>query len=206
MSLSVLSRRGALAGAAALAALPAWAKRATPEPDDMAIGSPKARVTVVEYASAGCPHCAEWANDVFPAFKAKFIDTGKVRFILRECITGDPDLAMAGFQIARCAGGPAKYFQVLEGVFKRQKEIFAAGGGNTILYEIGGSVGMDKAAVDACIASQEGFAAVQARSDRHANVDKVSSTPTFDVNGKVTEGFISLADLGAAVVAARRKA
>jgi protein-disulfide isomerase len=205
MNLGLFSRRGALAGVVALVALPAWARRATPEPDDMAIGNPRARVTVVEYASAGCPHCAEWSNDVFPAFKAKFIDTGRVRFILRECVTGDPDLAMAGFQVARCAGGPAKYFQVLESVFKRQKEIFAAGGGGAILYEIGGSVGMDKAAVDACVASQDGFAAVQARSDRHANVDKVSSTPTFDVNGKIIEGFTSLADLGAAIAAARRK-
>src|SRR6185503_7987265 len=81
--------------------------------DGMARGNPKAKVTVVEYASVGCPHCGNWARNVWPEFRARYVDTGKVRFVLREAITGDAELATAGFLTARCAG-PAKYFQVVD--------------------------------------------------------------------------------------------
>ena len=197
---------GAIGGALALAAAPAWAKRIVLEPDDMAMGKPRARVTVVEYASAGCPHCAEWSNTVFPAFKAKFVDTGKVRFVLRECITGDPDLAAAGFMIARCAG-PSKYFEVLENVFKHQDEIRQPGdAGAALLHDIGISAGLSDAAFQACLNDKAGFAAVQARSQRHFDKDKVDSTPTFLVNGKRIEGVASLDALTAAIAVARRGA
>jgi protein-disulfide isomerase len=197
---------GALGGALALAAAPAWARRIKLEPDDMAIGSPKARVTVVEYASTGCPHCAKWSNEVFPAFKARFIDTGKVRFVMRECVTGDPDLAAAGFMLARCAG-PANYFDVVEKVFQHQAEIVqSADTGASLLHDIGLSAGLSDAAYQACLSDKAGFAAVQARSERHADADKVDSTPTFEVNGKRIEGYVSLDDLAAAIAAARRRA
>lgn len=197
---------GALGGALALAAAPAWARRIKLEPDDMAMGNPRARVTVVEYASVGCPHCAKWSNEVFPAFKARFIDTGKVRFVMRECLTGDPDLAAAGFMIARCAG-PAKYFDVVENVFKHQDEIRQPGeAGASLLHDIGVSAGLSDTAYQACLSDKAGFDAVQARSERHADVDKVDSTPTFEINGARIEGYKSLDDLAAAIAAARHRA
>ena len=80
-----LPRLSVLGVAFAFAAM-AGAARAVPahEPDDMALGSPKAPVTVIEYASVGCPHCAAWNNQVFPSIQAKYVDTGKVRLIVRE--------------------------------------------------------------------------------------------------------------------------
>jgi protein-disulfide isomerase len=200
MSLKVPTRRGALAGALALAALPAWAGPSALEADDMAIGDPKAPVTVVEYASTGCPHCARWSNDVFPAFKAKYVDTGKVRFVVRECLTGDANLAAAGFMLARCAG-PKKYFDVIKAVFAQQRAI-AQPGGDDVLRQIGAAAGVTGAAYEACLSDKAGFDAVSARSQRHADLDKVQSTPTFDINGKILEGFTSLDDLGAAIAEA----
>jgi protein-disulfide isomerase len=191
---------GALALAAAGASGGARAGGFVPEPDDMAIGDPRARVTVVEYASVGCPHCAKWNNEVFPAFKAQFIDRGIVRFVVRECLTGSRDLAVAGFMLARCAG-PSKYFQVIEAIYRRQMEIFQTSG---ILHQIGTDAGLTPTAFDACLSDQSGLDAFQARAQRHADVDKVDSTPTFEINGTRIEGEASLKDLAAAIAAARR--
>ena len=72
--------------------------------DDMVMGNPKAKITVVEYASASCSHCAAFAIDVFPAFKAKYIDTGQVKYVFREVLTEPVQRAAAGFILARCTG------------------------------------------------------------------------------------------------------
>lgn len=181
-------------GAAASAAVPAH------EPDDMTLGSPKARVAVIEYASVGCPHCAAWNNDVWPAFKAKYVTTGHVRFVVREMLTGEPTVALAGFMLARCAG-PAKYFPTIEAIYRRQASMFEAGAApGPILRDIAKtSAGMTDAAFDACTGDDKGRQAVNARADRHASQDGVNSTPTFFVNGKRFEGELTLAQLAGAV-------
>ena len=69
--------------------------------DDMAMGNAQAKVTVIEYASASCPHCAEFNNEVFPAFKAKYIDSGKIHYVFREFLTPPAEVAASGFLIAR---------------------------------------------------------------------------------------------------------
>ena len=92
----------------------------------MVLGFPRARVTLTEYASLGCPHCAHWARTIYPAFKAKYIDTGRVKFAFHEMLTGDGALAAAGFLTARCAGTP-HYFEVVDQVFAKQNEIAAHG-------------------------------------------------------------------------------
>ena len=127
----LLSRR--LAVAATLSAgllsigLSASAQNGAPvTAEDMTQGNPKAPVTIVEYGSAACSHCAAWAKDVYPAFKAKYIDTGKVRYVFREAITSPPQLAAVGFMLARCAGKD-KYFATLDGVFHAQEQVFATG-------------------------------------------------------------------------------
>jgi protein-disulfide isomerase len=81
------------------------------------LGSPAAKVTVIEYASLGCPICALWNNTEFQGFKAKYIDTGKVHYIYREFLTGDAPVASAGFLLAHCAGKD-KYFQVVDSVYR----------------------------------------------------------------------------------------
>ena len=134
-----------LAVLAAVAALAGCQKAADGvTSDDMAMGSPKAKVTVIEYASVACPHCAAFNNDVFPAFKAKYIDTGKVRYIEREALTGDPTIAAAGFLTARCAGKD-KYFQVVDAVYHSQGEMAQTGDPHAVLLQIARSAGMTDA-------------------------------------------------------------
>jgi protein-disulfide isomerase len=175
-----------------------------PQPDDMAIGNPHARVTVVEYASVGCPHCAVWANTVWPAFKARWVDTGRVRFVVREMTTGEPTLAAAGFLTARCAG-PAKYFHVIDEVFRRQASMFQPGvQPSAILQDIARDVGVTPAQFNACLDDPAALDALNARVARHVGVDKVDSTPTFVINGAVTVGEMTLDQLDAAIHAARR--
>jgi protein-disulfide isomerase len=199
------SRRAALGGALAFFALAANAAPAKLEPDDMALGAPKAPLTVIEYASVGCPHCAAWNNEVFPAFKAKYVDTGQVRFVVRECLTGDADLAAAGFLVARCAG-KAKYFQVIDAIYRQQASMYQPGAKPTeILRAIANGAGLTDAQYNACLDDQKGLQALNARSERHAEQDKVSSTPTFDVGGQLLDGYQSLAQLDAAIAAARHK-
>ena len=113
-----------IAGVAAALTLAACQKTAATAvtAQDMAMGSPTAKVTMIEYASVSCPHCAKWNNEVFPAFKAKYVDTGKVRYIAREALTGDPAIAAAGFLTARCAGKD-KYFQVVDAIYRGQEEM-----------------------------------------------------------------------------------
>jgi len=181
-------------GAAASAAVPAR------EPDDMALGSPGAHVAVIEYASVGCPHCAAWNNDVWPAFKAKYVTTGRVRFVVREMLTGEPSLAAIGFMLARCAG-PAKYFPTIEAIYRRQASMFEPGATpGPILRDIAKtSAGMTDAAFEACLGDDKGRQRVNARAERHASQDGVNSTPTFFVNGEQLEGEVTLAQLDAAV-------
>jgi protein-disulfide isomerase len=173
----------------------------------MTLGSPKARVTVIEYASVGCPHCAAWNNQILPAIRSQYIDTGKARLVVREELTGDGDVAAAGFMLARCAG-PAKYFPVVDAIYQRQASMYLPGatpGG--VLRDIAKTVaGMSDAAFEACIQDKQGQAAVNARSERHLHVDKIESTPTFFVNGRRLTEELAPGDLAKAVSGAARAA
>ncbi len=200
--------QGAVAALAlALAAGPALAAADVPasEPDDMAMGNANAKVTVIEYASVGCPHCAAWNNTNFAGFKAKVIATGKARYVVREMLTGSPPVATAGWMLARCAA-PGRYFELMDAIYERQTDLFKAGAGQVLqeIAKIHG--GLDEKAFDACIDDQKGLDAVNARNHRHAEDDKVDSTPTFFVNGARLRptGELTLAQLGAAIQAARR--
>jgi protein-disulfide isomerase len=104
--LAIVFAFAAVFGAGLLSAGAGQAQVATTQvvAEDMTLGNPKAKVTVIEYASTACPHCARWNADVWPAFKAKYVDTGKVNYVFREFITSPPQLAVAGPLLARCAG------------------------------------------------------------------------------------------------------
>ena len=168
----------------------------------MALGNPRAKVTVIEYASVGCSHCAVWAREVYPAFKAKYLATGQVRFVFHEMLTGEPTLAAAGFLTARCAG-PKKYFQVIDAVFAKQDAIVKDTGAG-ILKEIAKTAGLSEARFDACLKDEAALQALDDRTQNDAHEHGVTGTPTFFVNGRKLEGEQSLADLDAAIAGARR--
>ncbi|MEO9211850.1 MAG: thioredoxin domain-containing protein [Caulobacteraceae bacterium] len=170
---------------------------------DMSLGDPKAPVTVVEYASVGCSHCAAWANTVFPAFRQKFIDTGKVRFVFREMLTGDPALAAAGFLTARCAG-PAKYFQVVEAVFADQDEIVGRDAA-PVLARIAKDAGLPEERFLACIRDETALKALQTRTAAVAGANHITGTPTFVVGREKLQGEQSLTALDAAIARAARR-
>jgi protein-disulfide isomerase len=172
-------------------------------PDDMSLGNPQAKATVVEYASVGCPVCAKWQREVFPAFRTKYVDTGKIHYVFREMLVGQgPEIAVAasGFLIARCAGKD-KYFAVTDAIFKNQEQAFQAP--RETLLEIAKSVGMTEDAFNKCINDDKAIQALNDRVDRHNRVDHVNSTPTFVINGKAMEpGFHTLDEISAAIAAA----
>jgi protein-disulfide isomerase len=170
----------------------------------MALGNLKAPVTVIEYASVGCPHCATWAINVFPGFKAKYIDTGRVRFVFREMLTGQPTLAAAGFLTARCAG-PARYFDIVDQIFRAQNEMVQAGDAYGPLLRIAKGAGLTSDQFDSCMKDHAALSALEARSDRNGQENGISGTPTFVIGDRKLEGDQSLESLGAAVASAEHR-
>ena len=173
-------------------------------PADMALGNPQAKVTVIEYASASCPHCARFNNEVFPAFKRKYVDTGKVRYVYREFLTEPAPVAAAGALLARCAGKD-KYFQVTDAVYHAQDEIYEpgtetirAGAGRDVLRRIAQSAGLSEDQFNKCISDEAALKAFATRTETSAEKDHIEGTPTFIVNGKKVD-VGSLPDLDAAI-------
>ena len=171
---------------------------------DMTLGDPNAKVKMVEYASHTCSHCGTFNNDVFPAFKAKYIDTGKVHYTFKEFLTPPNEVAAAGFLTARCAGKD-KYFNVTDAIFHAQQEMFTTGDMRGVLLRIAQSAGLTEEQFNACITDEAALKALNERVEKAVKVDKINSTPTFVINGKkVKEGEISLAELDAAVAEASK--
>jgi protein-disulfide isomerase len=171
---------------------------------DMSLGPADAKVKVVEYASASCSHCARFNNTVFPEFKAKYIDTGKVNYTLKEFLTPPEEVAAAGFLMARCAGKD-KYFTVLDAIYKNQAEMFQTQDYRGVLLRIAQSAGMTEEQFNKCVSDPEALKALNARVQKAINEDKITGTPTFVVNGKtVATGEVTLAQLDAAIAAASK--
>ena len=202
------NRRLVLIGAAALA-LAACNKGGgaqTPVGDEMSMGDPNAKVTVVEYASVACPVCAAFNNNVFPGFKKKYVDTGKVRYVLREALTGNPTLAASGFLLARCAGKD-KYFQVTDAIYRAQDQIYEPGtetvspsAGKDVLLGIAKNAGVSEDEYSKCTSDPDAITALNDRIQKSMQRDGVNATPTFLLNGKPLKvGFISMAELDAAL-------
>ena len=186
----------ALFGALALAACSKGGGKISAE--DMSMGDANAPVKMVEYASASCSHCAAFNNEVFPAFKAKYIDTGKVRYVMHELITPPQQVAAAGWVTARCA--PAdKYFTAVDTFFRAQPELYKSGDLKAAILAEGAAVGLDEPKIMACLNDPAQIADLNARVK--AGVARgVESTPTFYVNGaKAGEGVMTLAQLDAVI-------
>ena len=151
---------------------------------DLVEGKADAPVTIVEYASMTCPHCANFHKTTYPALKTKYIDTGKVRFIFREFPLDA--LAAAGFMLARCAGND-KFMPVVETLFAKQRDWMVEKPIEP-LREIAKQFGFTQKTFDECLANQKVLDGIQEVRDRAAEKLGVNSTPTFFINGKKFAG------------------
>jgi protein-disulfide isomerase len=167
-----------------------------PQDGDMAIGSDKAPVTIIEYASMTCPHCAHFSETTFPELKKQYIDTGKVRFIFREFPLDK--LAAAGFMLARCSsknGGGERYMAVVETLFAKQREWAVPDNPVPALKNIAKQFGFTEESFNACLTNQNIMNGIEATRDRAAAKLGVNSTPTFFVNGKKINGDVPIETL-----------
>jgi len=158
---------------------------------DMALGPADAKVTIVEYASMTCPHCAAFNEQVFPKIKSEFIDTGKVRYVFREFPLDIK--AAAGSMLSRCiANGDAnKYFAVTDLLFKSQND-WVTKNTTESLMRIGKQAGLTQQQVEDCLKDQALLDKIAADQKYASEVLKVDSTPTFFVNGERIKGETSI--------------
>jgi protein-disulfide isomerase len=157
---------------------------------DMALGPADAAVTITEYASMTCPHCAAFDTAVFPKIKSEYIDTGKVRYVFREFPLDVK--AAAGSMLARCIAkdDSGKYFAVVDLLFKQQNDWAMKNTAET-LGRIGKQAGLSQQAVEACLKDQALLDKIAADQKYASEVLKVDSTPTFFVNGEKIKGETS---------------
>jgi protein-disulfide isomerase len=162
---------------------------------DMAVGPAKAPVTIYEFASMSCPHCAAFEQNVFPMIRSKYIDTGKVRYVFREFPLDIK--AAAASMMARCVanGDAEKFFGTIDTMFKQQDPLMA----QTLetLQAIGKQSGMDEKATEVCIKDQALLNKLSADQKFAADELKVNATPTFFINGTMTKGAISFEEFEA---------
>ena len=159
---------------------------------DVVIGKADAPVTIVEYASMTCPHCAQFQTVVFPQLKAKYIDPGKAKYMLREFPLDN--LAVGAFMLARCAGED-RYYPMVDGLFGTQ-ETWAIPGpeAKDKLLLIARQAGFSKERFDQCLGDKELFNKIVETRSRGHDRFAVDSTPTFFVNGKRMKGDHQLKD------------
>jgi protein-disulfide isomerase len=159
------------------------------------LGPASAPVTVVEYASMSCPHCAEFDRTTFDAFKLKYIDGGKVRYIFREFPLNSPAFAVA--MIARCA--PAdRFFDVVHAYFRTQDKWLTSSDLKAAILDNAKGFGFTEQSFDACVANQALFEAISEVRDR-GSAFGVQATPTFFINGKKYQGALTLEELDKAI-------
>jgi protein-disulfide isomerase len=157
---------------------------------DMALGPANAPITITEFASMTCPHCAAFNADVFPKIKAAYIDTGKIRYVFREFPLDIK--AAAGSMLSRCIAkdDAGKYFAVTDMLFKQQSDWVMKNTTET-LTRIGKQAGLSQQAVDDCLKDQTLLDKIVADQKFANEVLKVNSTPTFFLNGEMIKGETS---------------
>lgn len=149
---------------------------------DRSIGRADAPVTVIEYASFACHHCADWHQFVYPGFKTRFIDTGKVRFVFRNLPTDPQEISLPGAALARCAA-PERFFEVAAALMRGQSAVLRGGNREDWYGPAIAVSGRTQAQIEACATSPAVEAAL-ARDMDSAEAAGVHSTPAFFVNGR----------------------
>ena len=159
------------------------------------LGKDDAKVTIVEYASMTCPHCAHFHETTLPELKTKYIDTGKARLIFRE-FPFDPR-AEAGFMLARCAGD--NYFPMVDVLFKQQQNWAVAENVKDAMFQLSKLAGFTQESFNACLTDQKLLDQVRSVQKRGADEFKVDSTPTFFINGQTYKGALSIEEMSAII-------
>jgi len=154
---------------------------------DMILGDPKAKVTLIEYASVTCPHCAAFNETVMPDIKEKFVSTGKVKLVFREFPTAPANYSLIGSVLARCAaekaGSPDAYFLVVDALFRTQHD-WIKDNPKAELVKIVAQAGMDEAALDACLQRQELVEVINNNAKQGMEKYDINGTPQFILNGE----------------------
>ena len=164
--------------------------------DEAALGDPAAPVTMIEYASLTCPHCAAFHKELLPGIKERWIDTGKVRYVFRDFPLDG--VALRAAVIAHCAG-PERYYAFLDAMFANQTSWARAKDPVAALKQLARLGGLPEDKVDACLADEAmSNAVLQDRLDGEKEF-KVDSTPTLVINGTVYEGDRTLDGLAAVI-------
>ena len=163
-------------------------KKVYPTNQDYSLGPADAKVTIVEYASLTCPHCAQFHTTVMPAIKKEFVETGKVRFVYRDFPLDR--LALAAAMVARCAP-EEKSLAVTSRLFETQPTWARAEHPIAAIAEVVAPLGLDQAAVDACVQNEDVAKPVLEQAIYGQETFEIRSTPTFIVNGEVLVGALS---------------
>ena len=167
---------------------------------EMSMGNDKASVTVIEYASMTCPHCAHFQEKTFPELKKRYIDTGKVRYIFREFPLDT--LAAAAFMLARCAGEKesSRYFAMIDTMFRTQRQ-WAVEKPIPPLLAIAKQAGFTEQSFNACLANQKMLDGIESIRQRAVDKFKVQSTPTFFINGTPYPGALEIDEMAKVIEA-----
>ena len=160
--------------------------------EDIVLGDPDAPVTVIEYASMTCPHCASFHTDTLPQLKEQYIDTGKVKFILREFPLDN--LAAAASLLARCVEQD-KYYDFVDVLFEKQSQWANADDPLQELRQISKLAGFTEARFNSCLRDQEKLDYIQQVRDTGNQKYDIRSTPTLIINGQKLEGNQSISAL-----------
>jgi protein-disulfide isomerase len=177
--------------ATALGGVAGTASAAAPVYKEFIQGDPKAKVTMVEYASLTCPHCAEFFHDVWPELKKAYVDTGKIRFVFRDYPLDG--LAMAGAVLARCAPED-RGLKMIEMMFKNQSEWVRAPQPIEPLKQYAQLAGMSPADVDACLKNEAMLKTIKDEQNKATTLYKVQSTPTFYIGEEKVDGVRPFAE------------
>jgi protein-disulfide isomerase len=182
---------------ACLVAFSALAQEAPGPKPELIIGQADAPVTIVEYASLTCGHCANFHTKVLPGLKEKYLATGKVRLIYRDFPLDD--LAMAATLLSRCAATPEKSLEMVSGLFSTQDTWASPKTAEVELKKFGAQFGITGDAFDACFKNDPLYETL-VKAQEHAETElKVDSTPSFFINGKKYEGGHTLEEFDKAL-------
>ncbi|TAN75046.1 MAG: DsbA family protein, partial [Magnetospirillum sp.] len=170
---------------------------------DQVLGRADAPLTIIEYASTTCPHCATFHKTTLPKLKAEWVETGRAKLIFRDFPTGPQSLSVGASMIAHCAG-PERYYGLLGLIMEHQEKWMNAQDKLAELKKLAKLAGLGEDKVDACLKRQDLADAINARAKDAYDRMGVDSTPSFIIDGKVLVGAQSFEELDKALKAAKK--